>query len=157
QSAEQIDLLLGLGFRDHNDGAVPFGLSYNGQADPGVSGCALDNGCAGFENAAFLSVLDDPQRSAILHRSARVHELCFAQDFASSDFGKVSQAQKRRATDVAIYSTITRWIHANDNGRAATVWPQIFLLSAASEPTLSWTPRVSSVEGYNAGKASLSA
>jgi hypothetical protein len=87
QCAQQRNLFNGLSFRNDNDSVITLGLANHRQSDPGVAGRSFNDRRAADQRAARFSLLDDPQRRAVLYRSARVHEFRFTQNFATSQFG----------------------------------------------------------------------
>src|SRR5690606_34086270 len=78
--------------------AVAARVADMGDADAGVAGGALDHGATWLEDTARLGVEHDPARAAILHRSARIHELGLGEDLATGFPAQALQAQQRRVT-----------------------------------------------------------
>ncbi len=99
QQADGVLLLLALGARDDDGGAVAQRRGDHGQADAGVAGGALDDPAAGLQQAAPLGVADDEERGAVLDRLAGVHELGLAQDLAAGGLAGAAQADQRRVAD----------------------------------------------------------
>ena len=97
--AQEVDLLLALRLRHHDDAAIAARVADQREADAGVAGGALDDGAAGLQHAALLGVGDDVEAGAILHRAARVHELGLAQDVAAGGLRGAAQPDQRRLAD----------------------------------------------------------
>src|SRR4029079_9228376 len=83
QRAEQVDFFSRLGFWNDGDGTVDTGVADDREPDAGIPSRAFDDGAAALQKSFALGVLDNAKRSAVLDRSARVHEFGFAEDFAA--------------------------------------------------------------------------
>src|SRR5439155_3106554 len=92
---------LALRLGQHDDGAVAARIADQRQADAGIAGRALDDDAAGLQQAAFLGVLDDVERGAILDRAPRVQELGLAEDHAPRDLRGAAQLDQRRVAERA--------------------------------------------------------
>src|SRR5205823_3848629 len=87
------------------------------QADAGVAGGAFDDDAARLQEAAFLRVLDDVERGAVLDRAAGVQELGFAENRAAGHLRGAAQLDQRRVADRADKSVAD--IHASPPNRGA--------------------------------------
>ena len=75
------------------------------QPDAGIAGGALHHGAASLEHATPLGILDDIQRSAVFHRSARIQEFRLAENFTPrfrTELGKPDQRRAANAVDETI-------------------------------------------------------
>src|SRR5262249_48609706 len=74
-------------------------VATDGEADARVAGGALHHGAARPKRAALYRVLDDEERSPILHGLARVHELRLAKDGAARLLGGAFELDEGCAAD----------------------------------------------------------
>jgi len=96
---DRVLLLLALGARDHDGGAIAERTADHGQTDAGVARGALDDPPARLQQAAPLGVADNPERGAVLNRLPRVQELRLAQNLASGGLAGALQPDERRVAD----------------------------------------------------------
>ena len=82
-----------------DDASIAARIADMRQADTRVARGALDHGTTRFQESAPLGVQNDPLRRAILHRTAGIHELGFAQDLAARLFAQAAQANQRGVAD----------------------------------------------------------
>ncbi len=99
EGAQLLHLGRGLVVGDDDDDAIALGLADDREPDTGVARRALDDGRAGGELATGLGRLDDPEGRAVLHRTARVHELGLGQDFAAGELRQAPEAHQRGVAD----------------------------------------------------------
>ena len=97
--AQHVLLLLTLRLRNHDDGAVPARVADEREPDAGIARGSFDDDTARPQRAALLSVSDDRERRAVLHRSPRVQELGLAEDRTTRPFRRASQLDERRVAD----------------------------------------------------------
>src|SRR5579863_2131458 len=71
------------------------------EADARVPRGALHHGASRLEHATPLGVLNDVKRRAVLHRTARVHELGFAENLAAGLLAERREPDERRVADAA--------------------------------------------------------
>src|SRR3546814_306618 len=82
--AAQCRLLFGrLGVGHQDDGPESQRVAGQGEANPGIAGSAFDNGATGCDQTALQCVEQQVFGSAILDRTARVHELGLAEYLAA--------------------------------------------------------------------------
>ena len=86
ERAKQMHFLRRLIIWNHNYRAISPRPSNYGKDDPGVTSGSLHDRGAWLKPTGFLSLGDDAKGSAILHRSARIHEFSFPQNLASREF-----------------------------------------------------------------------
>ena len=83
-------LLLALRLRNDDQRAIAARIGDQRKADAGIAGGRLDHQAARAQLAAFLSFKDHLPAGAVLHRTARVHELGLAEDGAAGRLGCAS-------------------------------------------------------------------
>ena len=99
--AQHVLLLLRLGVGDDNDRAIAERARHHRDANPGISGGALDDRSPGTKRPTRGSVFDDRQRGAVLDRAPGIHEFRLAENGASGRLGGGSQLDERRSADRA--------------------------------------------------------
>src|SRR5438067_5388026 len=102
ERSEQMHFLRRLIIRNYDDGAISPRPPDHGKTDPRVTGCSLNDRRAWFEPTRFLSVSDNSVSRSIFHRTGRIHEFRFSQNFAPRQFGQASQSNQRRVPNVPI-------------------------------------------------------
>jgi hypothetical protein len=65
------------------------------ETDTSVSGCAFDDGTAGFQETLLFGILNDEEGGAVFDGTAGVLEFGFSKDIAACLFGEFLQADKR--------------------------------------------------------------
>jgi hypothetical protein len=99
--AQQLVFLRRLIVRHDDDRAIAARVADQRQPDAGVPGRPFDDDARRAEKPARFEVLDDPARRAVLHRTARVEVLRFAQNGAAERAGKFGERDQRRVSDRA--------------------------------------------------------
>ncbi len=84
----------------------------------------------GPKHPATFRVADNSERRAILDRTAGIHELCLAQDFATGQLGKAPETDERSAANMALDSMVNASVRSHgqsvQNGDAShRPWPPL--------------------------------
>src|SRR5271170_1353094 len=96
---QHIFLLVALGFRDDDHGAIAHRIADEGKPDAGVACRALDDDSAGLELTLLHRVLDNEQCGAVLHRLTGIHELGLAENGAAGRGRDALELDQRRVAD----------------------------------------------------------
>src|SRR6185437_698755 len=96
---QHVLLFLALRLRHDDDAAIAQRIADQREANPGISGGALDDDPARLQQPAFLGILDDEQRRAVLYRPAGIEELGLAEDRAARHLRRAPQLYQRRVAD----------------------------------------------------------
>ena len=99
QSAQRRHFLSRLIVRHDNNRLIAQRIGDQGDADPCVARCALDNGPARLQIAARLCIADNPQRRAVLHTGAGIGKFALGKNVASRCFAGPGQADNRGLAD----------------------------------------------------------
>ncbi len=99
--AQKVHFFLRLGLRNDDLAAITTRGADMRQPDAGVAGGALHHRAAGLEHTTPLGVLDDIERRAVFHRSARIQELRLTENFASGLRAELCKPDQRRVADAA--------------------------------------------------------
>ena len=94
ERAQQVNFFLRLVVRHEDNGVVTPAVAHVHQTNPGVAGCALDDGTAGLECTRLLCCLYHPQSRPVFDRSSGIHEFSFTQNVASGFLRKAIDANE---------------------------------------------------------------
>ena len=98
---QKIELFAALRLWHHNDAAIAARIGDQRDANTRIACCAFHNraGLAGRERAARFGIGNNAKPSAVLHRTAGVHEFRLAQNVAAGHFTGALQAYQRCISD----------------------------------------------------------
>lgn len=80
------------------------------KSDSGIASGSFNDGTTGLEEALFFGVLDDEERSAVLHTTSGVLELRLAENIAAGLLGELLQANERGVANCCRKQIRLDWI-----------------------------------------------